>query len=164
MYYVHGESHTPLHKMWSMMKQRCCNPNAVGYDDYGGRGIRILIDWADSYIVFRNWALANGYKEGLEIDRKNNDGNYTPDNCRFVTRQINALNRRKLSNSTSLFRGVSWHKRCKCWYVAIRLNGRTEHIGYFKSELLAALSYDYAAYSAHGNNAKLNFPERYTLT
>src|SRR3990167_11153701 len=83
--YKHGETKTKLHHVWSLMKQRCLNPNCLSYKDYGGRGITICPEWTNDYITFRDWALSNGYKEGLIFDRENPDGNYEPSNCRFLT-------------------------------------------------------------------------------
>ena len=62
--------------------------------NYGGRGISVCEEWKNDYITFRNWALENGYKEELQIDRINNNGNYEPNNCRWVTSKINGNNKR----------------------------------------------------------------------
>ena len=75
------------------MKMRCSNKNNKDYKYYGGRGIKVCKAWHD-YRAFKKWALANGYREDLQIDRINNDGNYTPKNCRWVTPKENARNTR----------------------------------------------------------------------
>ena len=90
----HNESFTNLYRVWANIKQRCNNPNSHNYKDYGGRGITICSEWTNSYIAFRNWALNNGYQEGLQINRINNNGNYEPNNCNFVTGKENTRNRR----------------------------------------------------------------------
>jgi len=92
--YKHGESYVRLHNIWGLMKQRILNPNSKNYKYYGGRGITICPEWTNDYIVFRDWALNNGYKEGLQIHREN-DGNYKPDSCRWVTRTENLRHTRK---------------------------------------------------------------------
>lgn len=92
--YKHGEYYTKLYKVWISMKQRCFNPKSKDYPDYGGRGITICPEWAESYIVFRDWALNNGYSEGLQINRIFNDNNYEPNNCNFVTAKENTRKRR----------------------------------------------------------------------
>ena len=95
----HGESFTKLYYMWHSIKNRCLNANAQTYKDYGGRGITICPEWTNDYTIFRDWALTNGYQEGLEIDRRDNNGNYNPENCRFVTHKINGRNRRNVKLS-----------------------------------------------------------------
>ena len=87
----HGLYKTKLYRVWHAMKCRCYNKNDKKYPRYGLRGIEIYQEWKDDFAKFYSWAIANGYKEGLQIDRINNDGNYSPDNCRWVT-QIQNLN------------------------------------------------------------------------
>ncbi len=90
---IHGETGTRLYKTWCHMKARCLNPKEAHYSRYGGRGISFCPEW-NEYVPFRDWALANGYAENLQLDRINNDGDYEPANCRFVTSQLNNWNRR----------------------------------------------------------------------
>ena len=85
-----------LHGVWSGMKQRCLNPKSTRYSRYGGRGISVCQEWF-SYERFKEWAVNNGYKDGLIIDRINNDGDYEPSNCRWVDSTTSLLNR-DLSN------------------------------------------------------------------
>lgn len=85
----HGKSRTKLYYVWKSMKTRC---NSTRYKHYGGRGISVSKEW-DRFTEFEKWAIASGYKLGLEIDRINNNGNYEPDNCRFVTHAENNRNR-----------------------------------------------------------------------
>ena len=94
MYYKHGESKTRLHRIWKGMKERCTNSKHKQFKDYGGRGITICPEWTNDYTVFRDWALNNGYKENLTIDRIENDGNYEPNNCQWITRTENNRSRK----------------------------------------------------------------------
>lgn len=91
----HSEGKTRIYRIWDNMKQRCKNPKAKWYKNYGGRGISVCPEWDKSFIAFYTWAMAHGYEDGLQIDRINNDGDYTPDNCRWVTKAENLNNTRQ---------------------------------------------------------------------
>lgn len=90
---THGQSKTSLHHCWRAMKDRVLNENEKRYQDYGGRGIKICNSWL-SFEPFMKWSLSHGYKKGLSIDRINNNGNYSPQNCRWVTAMIQQNNMR----------------------------------------------------------------------
>lgn len=91
---IHGESGNLLYSKWNSMNQRCYNKKHKRYKDWGYRGIKVCDEWKNDIHSFFTWALANGYQKGLQIDRIDNDGDYKPSNCRFVTRKENGRNKR----------------------------------------------------------------------
>lgn len=103
---------TKLYKVWAAVKQRCTNPKNKAYKNYGGRGIKLCDEWLE-YEPFEKWAFENGYAEGLQLDRIDNNGGYSPDNCRFVSTVENSHNKRNnvwitIDGKTAL--AVDWAK------------------------------------------------------
>lgn len=93
----HGETKTRLYRCWHSMKERCSLPSQVSYKYYGGRGISVCNEWSGSggYIAFKEWAMANGYRDDLTIDRIDPDGDYDPSNCRWITLSENIRRKRR---------------------------------------------------------------------
>lgn len=111
-----GKSNTRLYNIYASMKKRCYNKNDIAhYKRWGGRGIVVCSEWLNDFMTFYNWAISNGYREGLTIDRIDNNKGYSPDNCRWVTNKVQANNRR--SN------------------VHLTYNGRTQTIAQWSEEL-----------------------------
>ena len=93
---IHGQTNSRLYRIFHTMRQRCNNSKAAGYQYYGGRGIKVCAEWnsADGFARFYEWSMANGYKDDLTIDRKDVDGDYCPENCRWVTDDVQHRNMR----------------------------------------------------------------------
>lgn len=92
--FSHGYTYHPLYIKYKSIKDRCYNKNNEHYKDYGGRGIFMCKSWKENPRLFIEWALANGYKKELEIERKNNNRGYAPWNCYFATEEQQARNKR----------------------------------------------------------------------
>lgn len=87
-----------LRNVWDSMKRRCYKAHDTFFRYYGGRGISICDEWMNCPESFFKWAIANGYGEGLSIDRINSNGNYEPSNCRWETKAVQSANRRSVIN------------------------------------------------------------------
>lgn len=88
----HSRKHR-LYRIWRGIRNRCLCSTHHEYHRYGGRGISICQEWFQSYDMFYDWAINNGYDDNLTIERKNVDGDYTPLNCTWISRSEQARNR-----------------------------------------------------------------------
>lgn len=91
---THGLSKHPLYTVWINIVRRCENEDYEAYQNYGGRGIKVCSEWRNSFETFYNWAIINGYRNGLSIDRIDNNSGYFPENCRFATYTVQNRNKR----------------------------------------------------------------------
>ena len=138
---THGLAHMDEYKMLRDMIRRCQDENHKHYNSYGGRGIKVCEEWLTDPAKFVSWCWANGYSKNLKIDRIDNDGNYEPANCRFVTHQENCCNTRLLQKrNKSGYRGVSWY--ANKWHAEITVNKVRYRLGRYDDPKEAALAYD----------------------
>lgn len=131
---LHGHNRkgqrTPLYHVWDQMLARCQNPKSTAYKKYGAKGVTVCTEWQESS-RFIEWALQNGYKEGLTLDRKDAQGNYEPSNCRWETPMVQGINKRISVKNTSGFSGVC-PKRNK-WVSRITVDGVRKNLGTYSS-------------------------------
>lgn len=104
--YRHGLKNTRLYRIYHNMLTRCYNSSSKAFERYGGRGITICDEWKDDPKAFYDWSMSHGYSDELTLDRINNDGNYCPENCRWVTMKEQANN------------------TCRCHYI--KIDGETK--------------------------------------
>jgi hypothetical protein len=129
-------SDNKIYYAWNNIKERCYNAKSKDYKNYGFRGITMCKEWKDDFISFYNWAKSNGYKDGLEIDRIDVNGNYIPNNCQFITSaENNAVGKhRKQKSNLSGYVGIGWRKKeCK-WISRITISNKSIHLGYFNTK------------------------------
>jgi len=125
---THGLSSHPIYKLFSGMKNRCYNSNDYHFEWYVGRGIKICQEWLTDFNAFFDWSIKNGWEKGLEIDRIDNNQNYSPENCHFVNHKENIENTREIiKTNTSGYRNIS--KVGKKYRVIVK----SKHIGMFKT-------------------------------
>lgn len=123
----HGLSNHPTYGIWQNMKNRCYNENAKSYKDYGAKGITVCDEWMGSVLSFHRWAIDNKWEAHLQIDRKDNNGPYCPDNCHFVTKGVTLFNKGIYSSSKTGHTGVC--PRGEEYLVYVSINGKNKYIG-----------------------------------
>ena len=97
----HGYHGTRIYKLWGDIVKRCETKSSGNYQYYGGRGIKMCDEWRNKPETFISWALENGYKQGMEIDRINNNGDYEPNNCQFITHKQNCgISKRRIRRNS----------------------------------------------------------------
>lgn len=141
--YKHGGAGSRLWTIHNYMLKRCHNTKSKDYHLYGGRGIKVCSKWKD-FVVFRDWALTNGYRDNLSIDRRDNDKGYSPDNCRWVNDKIQAINQRVKSTSSCGLKGLKQLDSGN-WQVRIQTNGKRKSLGTYKTSEEAVSIYNKAA-------------------
>jgi hypothetical protein len=154
---THGLSKHSLYTVWCNMIGRCYRLSSISYKTYGDQGVSVCPEWKENFISFYRWGLSTGWKEGLSIDRIENEGNYEPDNCQFISLGLNVVKQRVLrSTNTSGYKGVHFEMQTKMYRAAITIKGREIKLGRYSNPKAAALVYDKAA-RLTGDNRSLNF-------
>jgi hypothetical protein len=155
--YCKGSTNShPLYRVRLDMIDRCENPFNKSFQNYGERGIQVCDLWKNNPKAFIEWGIENGWEKGLQIDRKDNDRGYFPENCHFVTPMKNIHNQRLInSKNNSGFAGVSFIEKTGMFRARIGHNKKTYHIGHFPTAKEAALSRD-AFIIKKGWNRNLN--------
>lgn len=108
-----------LYNTWEHMKQRCYNKNNKDYKNYGARGIIVCNEWLDDFMIFYSWAISNGYRDDLTLDRVNVNGNYEPNNCRWATQgeqNNNKQSHHKLTYNGETLTLAQWSERVNIPY------------------------------------------------
>lgn len=124
---------TKIYNIWLMMRQRCNNENHFAYKWYGARGIKVCDEWDNSQL-FCDWAMNNGYEEGLELDRINNDGDYSPDNCQWISHYNNCgIGKRRSLKNTSGYIGVWYDSSKSKWRAEIYKDYKKIKVGTFST-------------------------------
>ena len=136
----HGLHSHNLYSVHGAIKQRCFNPKHKHYQSYGGRGISMSEEWVNDFMLFYEWSMRNGYKDGLSIDRVDNNKGYSPNNCRYTTQNIQTQNTRLSKNNKTGVRGVRVID--SGWQSRITWNKKTYYLGVFKTKKLAAEAFD----------------------
>ena len=122
--FKHGyTSKDRIYRIWHNMKTRCYNKNHERYYCYGGKGVKVCDEWINDFIAFRDWAYANGYSDNLTIDRIDNNGPYSPDNCRWVTPYVQSNN--MSTNVFYTYDGMTLTQ--KCWDYALGIPYKFTH-------------------------------------
>ena len=138
---THGLANHRIYSIWQQMIQRCYNEVHKDFINYGSRGIKVCIEWHNIENFIKD--MYPSYKEGLSIDRANNDMGYSKDNCRWANRSTQNTNTRKLrSTNKSGYRGVHWYKTYSKWVSIITFNKKAVNLGYFEDKVEAAHAYD----------------------
>lgn len=129
----HGMCDSEMYRRWCGMKSRCYDTKDKRYRRYGGRGITICNEWLNDFNAFNKWSLDNGGVDGkrLQIDRKDNDKGYSPNNCRYVTNAENSRNKGVRKGNKWGVSGIGVDNRCGKYYATITRDGKRHNLGYY---------------------------------
>lgn len=130
----HNMSKSRIYHIWQGMRYRCYTKTCSTYKNYGAKGIIVCDEWKYNFQPFYNWALNNGYRDDLTIDRIDPKGNYEPNNCRWATYAEQHQNLSMLSTNTSGYKGVSWSKQLNKWLCNISIKNKSKRIGAYNTQ------------------------------
>lgn len=119
----HGLIRHPLYRKWQDLKNRCYNKKTDRYANYGNRGIKVCKEWKNNFKNFYDWSIKNGWKQGLEIDRIDVNGNYEPSNCRYITHLKNGFNK-----TNTFYITVNENRIALCEFLYINNKSDKYHI------------------------------------
>lgn len=145
---THGLASHPLYSVWNSMRKRCYDENHGAFKRYGAVGRTVCREWLDGVENFYSWALNNGWKKGLQLDRIDNSKGYSPNNCRFVTPQQNAHNKDVVGpRNKSGFAGVWFDRKRNLFRSGVSeigplLGNKRKHLGRFHTALEAVIARD----------------------
>lgn len=150
-----------LYPTWNAMRQRCSNENHPKYKDYGGRGIGVCEHWLD----FWNFVEDMGDRpEGFSLERRDNDGDYTPENCVWANSNSQRLNQRmRINNSTAYIRVKSdpYNRSPKRYGVSVSIDGKSYFFGWYTNIINAAYVADQMVLAIYGEDVPMNFLGNY---
>lgn len=157
----HGKHLTKEYRAWAHMKSRCYDPKLKSYKDYGGRGIKVCKRWLNSFVNFYE-DMGPKPTEKHSLDRIDCNADYSPSNCRWATWYTQSTNKRKKTSvsgkqTTSKYIGV--RRQHKKFDSRIRVNGKRIILGYFRTEIEAALAYNEAVIKYRGEGSVMNIIE-----
>ena len=130
---IHKLSRHKLYPIWNQAKYRCYSPDNPGYQNYGGRDIRMCDEWRNDFKAFYYYmmSLPHAMERGYSIDRIDNNGNYEQDNMRWANRHMQVTNRSVLKNNKSGYTGISYNKKLKKWVANINVLGVRAYLGLY---------------------------------
>lgn len=155
----HGHSSSSLYSIYKGMVLRCHSLDRKDSEYYSAKGISVCREWSDSFESFSIWALSAGYKKGLSIERLSNDKGYDPDNCCWIPKTKQSINRGVFSNNTSGFKGVSFMPKRGKFKAYIGVDKKVIYLGLHSTAEIAAAAYDDYVIS-NGLAHPLNLPLR----
>lgn len=153
----HSGADSRLYKIYHGMLNRCYLPTMTGYSNYGGRGITVCDEWKADFKIFQSWAVNNGYTDSMSIERKNVDKSYEPGNCTWIPFCEQQRNKRKGTNTSSKYLGVSLCKQTGKWVVIVKVLGKCKNLGRYDDEVEAAQVRDDYLRATGLPNYKYNF-------